>query len=175
MTKNRPRSGSSASSRRDSSSRSTHVLEHVGADDGARLGGLQLGEVGIVEDVTDEVDTLGGLEVAVDDAHSARLQGTEHQLVDVGLLDLPEVPRGGAEVEKRRQLLRAEPGQRAAEPFGIAAHHVDLLAVAAGTAMDPARAACGSGCPLTVSRAGGNMRPAVAPQPLQIRAHARFR
>jgi hypothetical protein len=117
------------------------VLEHVSADHRARIGGLQPGEVGIVEDVTDQIDPVGGLEVGVDDVDPARLQGTEHQLVDVGLLDLAEVPGGGAEVEKRRQLFRAEFGQCAAEPFGIAAHHVGWLAVGADT-----KRSCKGGC-----------------------------
>ena len=155
MTKNRPRSGSSASSRRDSSCAVEHVLEHVGADHGARLGRLQPGEVGIVEHVADQVDALGSLEIGMDDAHSARFQGAENQFVDVGLLDLAEVLGGGTEIEERRQLLRARARQRAAEPFGIAAHHAGLRRIAAGTAA-VLQGSLSDARPLTLSRPSGN-------------------
>src|SRR5262249_60092168 len=83
--------------------------------------------------VTDDVDAVGGLEVAMDDAHPSRLQGPEDQLGDKGLLDLAEVPRGAAQVEERRQLLRAKARQRAREPLGVAAHHGGWRAQRAGT------------------------------------------
>ena len=64
---------------------------------------------------------------------SARLQGAENQLVDVGLLDLAEMLGRGTEIEERRQLFRAEFGQREAQPFGIAEHHMGWRAARAGT------------------------------------------
>ena len=69
----------------------------------------------------------------MNDVDSARVQGAKNQLVDVGLLDLAEVLGGGTEVEERRQLFRAEFGQRAAQSFGIAAHHVGWRAARADT------------------------------------------
>ena len=151
VTKNRPRSGSSDSSRRASSSRSSTCSNMWVQITDRGLAALQPGEVGIVEHVADQVDPLGGLEVGMDDPHAASLQGAEHQLVDVGLLDLAEMLGGGAEVEDRRQLLRAQRRQRTAEPFGIAAHHVGWRALAAGTGGSPGISETASVVPVTVS------------------------
>ena len=71
----------------------------------------------------------------MNDTDAAGLKGAEHELVYVGLLDLAEVPGGGAEV--RTGDSSSALSRQSIEPFRIAAHHWGSRTVSSGKAEFP--------------------------------------